>query len=202
MEGEAIMGLARHHGPARELPDGISRLPGPCMFSAARFITSPVGPFLAFTVAHPARAGGRVGWCTTDMVVDRQGARAGVRLAWGFPAEVGRLRWLAQGDRREMVWDDCDVVIRARGRGLRLPMVVPHPDLQHRGDVRMAVPDRMWARFQAARVRVHAPEGHDLAWLVGGHVGLLASGVQRVLREAKVPVAPAAVRYGDAPSGV
>jgi hypothetical protein len=196
------MGLARHPGARPLLPDGIARLPGPCLFSAARFTTSPVGPFLAFTVAHPARADGRVGWSTTEMIVDRQGARAGVRLAWGFPAEVGRLRWLAKGDRRELVWDDCDLVISGRGRGPRFPLVIPHPDLQHQGDVRVAVPDRMWARFQATRVRVHVPADDDLGWLAGVHPGVLASGVHRVLREAKLPVARPAVRYGDAPSGV
>lgn len=200
LRGEAIWLAAGRRGPFPPLPDGIDAVPGPCAVAACRYTESPVGPFLALTFARPARSGARPGWCTTAMVVDQAGARAGARLNWGFPAEVGELRWMARGDQRTLVWEDRDLVIRARGRGPRLAMAVPHPDLLLRGGAHVRVPDRLWARCRAAGVRVHAQDDDDLAWLAGRHVGVHASGVERVMQQAQVPFLRSVLQHPPAPN--
>jgi len=193
------VGFSRRR-PPHLLPLGIAPAPGPTMITASRYLASPVGPFLQLALAVPARLGGRLGWCVTFLIVDRQDARTGARLNWGFPAELGTLRWLAEGGSRSLAWEDRGLVVRARGRGPKLPMAMPHRELQSRGDGPVIVPDRLLGLFQLARVTVETAPDDDLAPLGGRHAGTLVGGVHRVLREARTPVgliaplrAPAAV---------
>jgi len=186
LRGESIVGFARRRPPF-PVPNGITPTLGPVMVTASRFSESPVGAFNQLAVAVPARAGLRFGWCVTMLVVDHQDARTGCRLNWGFPAELGRLRWRSEGDDRELVWDDHEVVVRARPRGPKVPLAVPHRELQQRGDGPVFVPDRMLGRFQAAVVRVHAYPGDMMAPLAGRHLGTVVAGANRVLREARTP---------------
>ena len=91
------------------------------MITASRFMQSPVGPYLQLAVALPARLGGRFGWCVTHLVVDKQDARTGARLNWGFPAELGTLRWREDGPERELLWEEREVVVRGHARGPKIP---------------------------------------------------------------------------------
>lgn len=187
LQGEAVIGFSRRR-PPHTLPAGIAPAPGPTMITASRFSASPVGPFLQLAVAVPARLGGRLGWCVTLLVVDRQDARTGARLNWGFPAELATLRWRAEGRTRELAWDERGLVVRARGRGPKVPLAVPHRELQSRGDGPVMVPDRLLGLFQPAGVRLQVAPDDDLTAVAGGHLGALVGGVHRVLREARTPV--------------
>ena len=158
------------------------------MVTASRFTESPVGPYLQLAVAVPARLGGRLGWCVTHLVVDNQDARSGARLNWGFPAELGTLRWREDELEQELVWEDREVVVRGRGRGPRLPLAVPHRELQQRGDGPVMVPDRLLGMFRLASVRIQAFHGDALVTLAGRHLGTVVSGANRVMREARTPV--------------
>jgi len=163
-------------------------MPGPAVVTATRFTSSPVGPYLRLAVAEPARVGGRAGWCLTTVVVDQPQARLGERLNWGMPAALGSLRWLQHDDVRSLEWEGREVVVRARPRGPRFPLVVPVRSLQLRGDGPVVVPGRMAGRARMAKVEVEVGEADELAWLGGPHRGLAVSGMQQVVREARHPV--------------
>ena len=132
------------------------------MVTASRFTESPVGPYLQLAVAVPARLGGRLGWCVTHLVVDSQDARSGARLNWGFPAELGTLRWREDGLEQELVWEDREVVVRGRGegRGSRSPFPTGSSSSEATG--RSMVPDRLLGMFRLASVRIQAFHGDAL----------------------------------------
>lgn len=180
------MGFSRRR-PRVALPDGITPAPGPAMITASRFTSSPVGPYLQLAVAVPARLGPRLGWCVTTLVVDRQDARTGARLNWGFPAELAVLRW-RDDDGRALEFEDRGIVFRARGSGPKVPLAVPHRALQHRGDGPVVVPDRLLGLFRVAAVRVAVPAEDELATLAGRHAGAVVDGANQRLREARTPV--------------
>ena len=186
--GEAIVGLARWRGgPRVPLPDGIARMPGPCLVVAARDADSPVGPYLELAVGEPAWLGLRPGWCITTMVVDSQQARVGGVLNWGFPREMGKLRWHGDADCRELVWEERGLVVRGRGRGPSVPLVAPLRSLQHRSDGRVVVPGRLRALGRLARVTVQTFPGDDLAGLAGDHTGAVVAGMRFVVHPARHP---------------
>jgi hypothetical protein len=187
LRGEAVIGFTRRR-PKVELPAGIRWAPGPTMLSAARVTQSPVGPYLQFGVAVPARLGGRLGWTVTHLVVDNQHAYSGARLNWGFPADVGTLRWREDDDVRELVWEERELLLRARAKGPKVPLAIPLRELQSRGDGPVVVPDRLFGLFRAASIRLHAVPGDPLAGLAGAHLGAVVSGANRVVREARTPI--------------
>lgn len=181
------MALVGRRGPRPSLPVGLQPFPGPVVVCATRFTDSPVGPYLELSVAVPARLGARVGLCVTTMVVDSSASRLGGRLNWGFPKELGTLRWLADGDERALAWEDRDVVVRGRPAGPSLPMVAPVRTLQRRSDGLVVVGGRMrgWAR--AARVEITAPAEDGLAALAGLHRGMVMTGLRLVVNPARRP---------------
>src|SRR5439155_1679442 len=160
--GECVVGVVRRRKLASTLPAGIHRLPGPCVVTAVRYSDSPVGPYLELAVGEPARLGARPGLCVTTMVVTTAEARVGGRLNWGFPKEVGALRWRSHGDEREVVWEDRDIVVRGRPWGPAPPLLVPMRALQRRGDGPVVVPGRLRGRAQLARVELEVPDGDAL----------------------------------------
>ncbi|CAN5856592.1 hypothetical protein BH24ACT3_BH24ACT3_13140 [soil metagenome] len=186
LQGESIVALVRWRGRP-PVPAPLGPMPGPCLVAATRFTASPVGPYLELAVAQPARLGARPGWCVTVSVVDHPDARAGGRLNWGFPREMGRLRWRVRGDDRELIWDERDVVVRGRPRGLAVPFATPLRALQRRGDGPVLVPGRFGGRLRSARVEVHAYPGDVLAGLAGRHPGAVMSSVHLVTHEARTP---------------
>lgn len=187
LRGESLVTLSRPRPPGA-MPDGIRAAPGPCAIGATRYTDSPVGPYLQLTVAVPARLGARLGWCVVLMVVDRQDARTGARLNWGYPAELGALGWSADGEERELTWVDRGIVVRGRARGPKVPMVLPRRDLQHRGDGPVLVPGRVGGLWRLAAVAVEVPPEDPLAVLAGRHPGAHIGGVHRVVREARTPI--------------
>ncbi len=187
LQGEAMVGLARRRGQAPPPPPGLGAMPGPALVIAVRYTSSPVGPYLELSVMVPARLGLRPGWCATTVITNRQDARIGGRLNWGFPTEVGRLFWHSRDDRRELVWEDRDLVVRGRPRGFRIPLATPVRALQERGDGPVVVPGRLWGRVRPGSVSVQVYPGDDLAWLAGSHPGALVSGMHHIVREARHP---------------
>lgn len=181
------MGVVRRRKLASTLPAGIHRLPGPCVVTAVRYSDSPVGPYLELAVGEPARLGARPGLCITTMVVTTAEARIGGRLNWGFPKEVGGLRWRSHGDEREVVWEDRGIVVRGRPWGPAPPLLVPMRALQRRGDGPVVVPGRLRGRAHLARVELEVPDDDVLAPLAGSHRGLLLSGMRFVVEPARLP---------------
>lgn len=189
LSGESLLALARFggHRSALPLPEGLAHLPGPALVVANRYEQSPVGPYLELAVAVPARLGPRPGWAFTTMVVDSADARMGGRLNWGFPKELGRLLWSADGDERELRWLDRDVCVRGVPRRFAVPFLVPVRALQRRGDGPVVVPARLRGRARPASVRVYAPAGDPLACLAGSHPGALLSSMRFVVKPARRP---------------
>jgi hypothetical protein len=185
--GECVVGVMRRRQLASELPAGIHRLPGPCVVTAVRYSDSPVGPYLELAVGEPARLGARPGLCITTMVVTTAEARVGGRLNWGFPKEVGSLRWRSLGDEREVVWEDRGIVVRGRPWGPAPPLLVPMRALQRRGDGPVVVPGRLRGRAHLARVELEVPDDDALAPLAGPHRGVLLSGMRFLVDPARLP---------------
>jgi hypothetical protein len=152
-----------------------------------RYRDSPVGPYLELAIGEPARLGARPGLCITTMVVTTAEARVGGRLNWGFPKEVGALRWRTDGDEREIVWEDREIVVRGRPRGPAAPMLVPVRALQRRGDGPVVVPGRVRGRVHLARVELEVPDDDLLAPLAGPHRGVLLSNMGFVVHPARLP---------------
>ena len=188
LRGESILLVARRRRYRMALPDGLTSLPGPALIVSTRFTASPVGPYLRLAIAEPARLGMRPGWCLTTVVVDNQQAMVGERLNWGMPATLGTLRWMGRDDERELVWKERDLVIHARGRGPTVPLMVPFRSVQHRVDGPVVVPGRIGGRARPVRAEVVTDAGDELGWAAGRHRGVLLSGLQQVVNEARQPV--------------
>lgn len=193
LTGECIVAWARWRGPrANELPGDLRALPGPCSITAARFESSPVGPYLELAVSEPARLGARPGMCITTMVVDSQDSRVGGRLNWGFPKEMGTLSWDGSGDERTLVWEERKVRVHAAPGGPSLPVFLPMRALQRRADGMVVVPGRLLGRARVSRIEVETAEGDALSGLAGRHRGLLVAGLKLVVDPARRPYGLAA----------
>ena len=130
-----MLAWARWRGPRpAELPGDLRAMPGPCWVTAARFESSPVGPYLELAVSEPARLGVRPGMCVTTMVVSSADSRVGGRLNWGFPKELGSLVWEFEGDDRELRWIERGISVRGRPGSAVLPLLLPLRNLQRRAD--------------------------------------------------------------------
>lgn len=201
LRGEAIVALARSRGRHSMLPAGVRPAPGPSLLTATRFTSSPVGPFLQLAIAEPARIGPRLGWCLTTVVVDNPQARLGHQLNWGVPAQLGSLRWLARDERRELVWQERDLILRAEAHGPAVPLVLPLRAVQRRPDGPVVVPGHLGGRARWARPALHVVPDDNLAPLAGEHLGLLLEGVSQVVREARHTVGLRATLLAPAQAG-
>lgn len=188
LAGESLTGLARCPERLGPVPWGLRPLPGPVLVVAVCFTESPVGPYLELSVGEPARLGGRPGWCITTMVVNSAEARAGGRLNWGFPKELGTLIWRSDGAERELHWVERNVMVRGRVGGLPLPLLAPVRTLQRRGDGPVVVPGRIRGRLRLTMVEVEAPASDVLAPLNGRHPGAHVAGMRFLVRPARHPV--------------
>lgn len=186
LSGEGLMALARAPGIPRPLPLGVVPLPGPALVTAFRYTDSTVGPFLELAVAVPARVGGHLGWCRVLVVVDRRDVRTAVRAHWGLPVDVGRLRWLAREETRELVWEERDLLVRGRGRGPVLPWLAPQPLFLERHHEPVIAPGLMRGTLKPASVTVQAYPGDDLASLGGRHPGAVLRGLHHRRGPARV----------------
>lgn len=174
--------------PPVALPEEILPAPGPTAVAAIRYTDSPVGPFLQLMVLVPGRLGAHVGWSAVVAVVDRHDALVGLRTNWGVPARLGELRWFARDGVRQLLWEDRDLSVKARGRGIGVPMVMPHRMVQARADGPVVVPDRLWGLFRPALVSVEVAPRDGLEVLAGRHLGATVDGVHRTVAPARTPV--------------
>lgn len=172
LTGEMVVGAVSSSASAdvrSALPPGFAPVPGPSVVVAARYATSPVGPYLELAVAQPARAGARVGMCVTTMAVDSRASRDAGREKWGFPKELGALHWSEDGDERSLRWDERGLVVRWRVQGPAVPAWLPVLAVQQRSDGPVLVPGRLRGPVGVGRVEVVAPADDPLAALAGRH---------------------------------
>jgi hypothetical protein len=160
---------------------------GPCLVMAAQYRDSPVGPYLELAIGEPARMGARPGFCLTTAVVNVPDARVGGVLNWGFPKEIGRLRWSIDGDERSLRWEERSVVVRGRTTGVPLPMLVPLRAVQHRSDGPVVVPASIMGMMHLGRVEIQAPDDDPLGALAGHHPGAFVSGMRFNIDPARIP---------------
>jgi len=187
LAGEVMVGvLGCPHGPSA-VPPTLRRLPGPQLIVAARYTSSPVGPYLEMAVAEPARFGSRPGMCVTTMVVDSAESRAGGRGKWGFPKELGTLNWFMVGKERSLRWEERGAVIRWTTRGPLLPAILPFVCLQQRADVPLRIPGLARGSARLASVEFDVPAKDDLSYLTGRHLGAHASGASLRIGEGRPP---------------
>lgn len=187
LRGEVLVAWVGRLGSQAVLPEGVQPLPGPAFVFGVRYTASPIGPFVEFGVAEPARLGLRPGLCVTALVVSEPAAKVGLRCNWGYPAEVGQLTWSADADERVLRWENRGIEVRARALGPRLPAFVGVRSVQRRGDGPVVVPRRLAALFRFARGAVEVPAGDPLAWLAGPHPGAVLSAARLLMRPARHP---------------
>jgi hypothetical protein len=188
VDGEAMVALVPCSVSVGDLPTGISAMPGLALVVAARYLDSPVGPYLELAVGQPARLGPRPGWCFTTMVVNNPEARLGGRVNWGFPKDVGELVWDADGPHHELRWLDRDVTVRGTASRFSMPVYLPIRSLQRRADGPVVVPVRLRGWGRAGSVWVDTADGDDLAPLRGRHRGAHVGGLRLVTRPARAPI--------------
>ena len=187
LTGECFVCWARGPGDRPDLPRDLHRLPGPLTVSAARYEESPVGPYLELAVSEPARLGARPGMYVTTMVVDSVDSRLGGRVNWGFPKELGTLRWEEAGEERSLTWEERKIAARAVPSGPAVPMWLPFRALQRRADGMVVVPGHLRGRARFATVEIDALDDDPLAGLAGRHHGVLVSGLHLVVNPARRP---------------
>ena len=184
-----MIAMARWRGRSTqpELPPGIRPLPGPCLVMAARYYDSPVGPFLTFVVAHPARVRGHLGWHASTAATDSLGAQIGLRLNWGVPADLADLTWFERDNHTEIRWGQRSLSMSAETRRLAIPMVMPARGLQRRSDGPVLVPGVARGLARLAHTSMHAYPGDELAPLAGNHIGIVVRGLRYVVKPAQGP---------------
>lgn len=170
------------------VPPRLARLPGPAAVVAMRYDDSPVGAYCELSVLVPARLGLRPGMCVVAMAVTSADARLECRRLWGLPAEVGALRWEADGRDRAMVWDGRGITVRAHQTRYALAALAPVRSLQWRDGGPVVAPRRLRARVAPARCHLAVDDGDDpLAWMAGAHRGLVIQGARIVASAARRP---------------
>lgn len=188
LSGETVAGMARIDGDVGGLPAGIRRLPGRALVMASCFSGTPIGPYLELSVAVPARLGPRPGWCFVATAVDAPEARTAGRDNWGFTKELGRLRWTAYGDERELRWLDRDITVRGVPGRAVVPFLVSLRAVQRRTDGPVVVPTRLRGLARLARLHVSAPPGDPLVGISGEHPGVVARSLRLIVHPARHPV--------------
>jgi hypothetical protein len=188
LTGESLVALVACPPPG-ELPAGVARIPGPVLVVAARYASSPVGPYCELAVGEPARLGPRPGWAFTTMAVDVAEARLGGRLNWGFPKELATLEWSVVGDQRRLRWSERDVVVTGVPTRAPVPFLMSLRALQRRNDGPVVVPAVMRGLGHFARITVEAPDDDPLAPLARrGHVGVHVASLRLTVNPARHPI--------------
>lgn len=188
LTGECVVGMAgRGKGWASGLPAALSPFPGPVVVIAARYDVSPVGPYLEFSVAEPARLGLRTGLCVTSMAVTAPKARALCRQRWDLPTQVAAMTWAEDGDERSLVLEDRELVLSGRPRGPWAPVMLPLRSLQGGASGPLVAPRRLRGRLRLAAVHLEVPGGDALAVLAGRHPGVMSSGLSMVAHPPRRP---------------
>lgn len=188
LHGEGLLAWCAPPPSPVAVPPRVAALPGPAAVVAMRYDDSPVGAYGELSVLVPARVGLRPGMCVVAMAVTSADARLECRRLWGLPAEVGTLRWEADGRDRAMVWDGRGITVRAHQTRHALAALVPVRSLQWRDGGPVVAPRRLRARVAPARCHVVVDDGDDpLAWMAGAHRGLVIHGASIVASAARRP---------------
>ncbi len=176
--GEGIVAVVRRRSVRRmPLPKGLHRMPGPVLVVGERFVDSPVGPFLSLRVGEPARMGLRLGWYFGTSVVNNADARKLGRQYWGFPHELGTLRWNSEANTRSLTWEERGIQLEAEVAGRGLPILCSVRTLQHRTDGPVVIPSRLRALARRSTVALSFGPDDPLAGLGGSHFGFTLSGL-------------------------
>lgn len=187
LSGECLLAVCLSGGsPGGRLPHGIVGMPGPVVVVAARYDTSPVGPYQEMVVLEPARAGARIGMCATTAAVDSAEARLGGRVNWGIPKELGTLVWSDEGDRRTLRWVERGIAVTGTPHGPALPALVPFRSVQRRADGVVSIRSRSRGAARLATVEVEVEPGDDLCRLAGRHRGAIVSSLRVVMAPARL----------------
>ncbi len=188
LTGECVVGMARRgKGWASGLPAVLSPFPGPVVVIAARYDVSPVGPYLEFSVAEPARLGLRTGLCLTSMAVTSPRARVLCRQRWDLPTEVAAMTWSADGDERSLVLEQREIVLSGRPTGPWAPVMLPLRSLQGGAWGPVVAPRRMRGRLRMAVVDLEVPPGDALAVVAGRHPGVMSARLSMVAHPPRRP---------------
>lgn len=188
LTGECVVGMARRgKGWASALPAVLSPFPGPVMVIAARYDLSPVGPYLEFSVAEPARLGLRTGMCVTSMAVTSRKARALCRQRWDLPTELAAMTWSQDGDERSLVLEEREIVVSGRPRGPWVPVMLALRSLQGGATGPVVAPRRLRGRLRMAVVELEVPSGDALAAAAGRHPGVMSAGLRMVAHPPRRP---------------
>ncbi len=188
LSGEALVAVVPGRRARGLLPPELRPLPGPVVVAGVRYSGSPVGPYHELAVGEPARLGTRPGLCITTMVVDSAESRAGGRLNWGYPKQLGTLLWDDDGDERELRWLERNIAIRVRPVGPPAPVLVPLRALQRRSDGPVVVPGRLRGRVRLARAEIAVPGVDALAALAGRRVGAVVQSLRFSVLPARRPI--------------
>jgi len=160
------------------------------MVAAVRYTRTPVGPYLELAVGEPAWLQRRPGLAITTMVVDSPASRLGGVANWGFPKEMGVLRWTDDGTFRSLTWADRDITVRAAANPRRgMPAWVPVQAIQPMQGGDVFVPGRLWGWLMPARVEIDVPAADPLASMAGRHVGGVLTSFGFLVGPARLPVA-------------
>lgn len=190
--GECVVGLARCPAGIGTPPSPLRRTRGPVLIVAARYTSSPVGPYLEIVVSEPVRVGLRFGMCATVMVVNSVGSCEAGRAHWGFPKEIGTLSWSSQGEEVSLRWEERAVVVSGRPVGRSFPAIVPFRSLQTRADGPVRFGGSATGRARCCRMEVEVEPGDPLAPLAGRHPAIhLTAGRVRMDAARRLQMAPA-----------
>lgn len=193
MAGEVVVGMLARRVPERRLPGApighdVTTIPGPGAVVAVRYQSSPIGPFTELSVIEPVRRGPRLGMAVTLSVVDDERARRHGRANWGFPRELGSLRWSSVAGTIQLRWDEEELVLKADTRRIYAPLVVPLHLLQRRGPSPLIVPVSLRGLARWARIDIEVPAECPLGPLAGRHGGVVVSAQQVRIEPARGPL--------------
>ncbi len=185
--GEGMIGFARHRRRRfSDLPKGMHRVPGPIVILAERFVDSPAGPFVCLSIGEPVRVGLRIGMHFGISVINSEPALKAGEEHWGFPHELGSLRWWSEAGVRSVVWAERDIQVRATIKGRPLPLLFPVSSLQARAGGPVVVPSRFQSLVRRSSIEVIITDPDDpLAPLAGRHRGFTLSGLAMHRRAVK-----------------
>lgn len=176
MAGEMVIAPFPRPRSGTRLGLGFAPLPGPGFVVAARYQASPIGPFTELNIVEPVRRNRlRAGLAVTLSVVNDDRARRDGRANWGFPRELGTLRWDGGDGAIRLTWDEGRLALEAVPSRLAFPLLVPLRLVQHRGPDPVSVPVRLRGMARTARVNLAVPEDGPLAFLAGVHRGIVVA---------------------------
>lgn len=187
--GEGMIAFARHRRRRlTKLPKGMHRVPGPIVILAERFVDSPAGPFVCLSIGEPVRVGFRVGMHFGISVINSEDALKAGDEHWGFPHELGALRWWSEAGVRSVMWDERQIQVRGTIKGRPMPLLFPMSSLPAKAGRPVVVPSKFQSLIRRSSIELLVNDPEDpLFPLAGTHRGFVLSGLavhRRAVRRA------------------